>query len=177
MLRIAQRCCLGINCLLPLANICVTKHAQPLSVGGHDSVFDSIVNHLDEVASPIGTAVQVAELRCVFEVFELLALGASSAMVLSTTPAGTINQTARGFLSFLMKSASEEDPIAFSPTNSTTAFDDMSKTTPSWPAFKSRLTMLAPILPSPIIPSCIITSLLFVICSLLGAGFLKDIHV
>src|ERR1700730_462171 len=74
VVRIAQRGCLGINCLLPLANIGVTKHAQPLSVGGHDSVFDSIVNHLDEVAGPIGSAVQVAELRCVFE---LLAPGSA----------------------------------------------------------------------------------------------------
>src|ERR1700730_2133529 len=77
VLGIAQRCCLGIDCLLPLANIRVTKHAQPLSVGGHNPVFDSIVNHLDEVADPIGPAVQVAELRRALEVFEVLALGSA----------------------------------------------------------------------------------------------------
>ena len=50
-------------------------------------------------------------------------------MVLSTTAAGTINHTARGLVSFLTKSASEEDPTAFSSTNSCTVFCDMSKTT------------------------------------------------
>ena len=33
-------------------------------------------------------------------------------MVLSTTAAGTISQTARGFSNFLTRSASEEDPVA-----------------------------------------------------------------
>ena len=35
-------------------------------------------------------------------------------MVLSTTAAGTISQTARGFSSFLTRSASEAVPTAFS---------------------------------------------------------------
>ena len=35
-------------------------------------------------------------------------------MVLSTTAAGTISQTARGFSSFFTKSASDEAPTAFS---------------------------------------------------------------
>ena len=52
---------------------------------------------------------------------------------LSTTAAGTMSQTARGFSSFLTRSASEELPIAFSSTNSSTALGDMSKTTHSWP--------------------------------------------
>ena len=50
-------------------------------------------------------------------------------MVLSTTAAGTISQTARGFSSFVTRSCSEELPAAFSWTNSSTAFGDMSKTT------------------------------------------------
>ena len=52
---------------------------------------------------------------------------------LSTTAAGTISQTARGFASFLTKSASEEAPTAFSLASSATAFGDLSKTTHSWP--------------------------------------------
>ena len=47
-------------------------------------------------------------------------------MVLSTTAAGIINQTARGFVSFFTKSSSEDDPIAFSRVNSITAFGNMS---------------------------------------------------
>jgi len=50
-------------------------------------------------------------------------------MVLSTTAAGTISQTARGFSSLRTSSASEAAPTAFSRTNSVTAFGDMSKTT------------------------------------------------
>ena len=57
-------------------------------------------------------------------------------MVLSTTPAGTISQTARGFFSVLAKSASEAVPMAFSFASSATAFADMSKTTHSWPPFE-----------------------------------------
>ena len=89
-------------------------------------------------------------------------------------PAGTMSQTARGFASFCTKSASEEAPIAFSCDQLLDRFRRHIEDDASWPAFKSRRTMLAPILPSPIIPSCTITSLLFVICSLLGAGFLKE---
>src|ERR1039458_2733165 len=65
-------------------------------------------------------------------------------MVPSTTAAGSINQTARGLVSLLAKSFSEDDPTAFSCTNSSTDFGDISKTTHSWPAFMSRRTMLAP---------------------------------
>ena len=50
-------------------------------------------------------------------------------MVLSTTPAGTISQTARGLLSALTNSASEPLPTAFSFTSSATALGDMSNTT------------------------------------------------
>src|SRR6266446_2700047 len=81
--------------------------------------------------------------------------GRTSAMVLSTTPAGTISQTARGFSSFLTRSTSEAAPTAFSLANSVTAVGDMSKTTHSWPPFSNRRTMLAPIRPRPTIPSCI----------------------
>src|SRR6266481_5245563 len=81
--------------------------------------------------------------------------GRMSAMVLSTTAAGTISQTARGFCSFFTRSASESDPMAFSAASSLTVVFDMSKTTHSCPPLRSRRTMLAPIRPRPTIPSCI----------------------
>src|SRR5215813_9742393 len=76
------------------------------------------------------------------------------AIVLSTTAAGTINQTTRGFCNFLTNSSSEDDPTAFSPTSSLTALGDLSKTTHSWPPLIRRRTILAPILPRPTIPNC-----------------------
>src|SRR5207249_2059500 len=81
--------------------------------------------------------------------------GRRSAIVLSTTAAGTISQTARGFSSFFTRSARDELPVALSLTISLTASGDMSKTTQSWPPLIRRRTMLAPIRPRPIIPSCI----------------------
>src|SRR5262249_40992498 len=80
--------------------------------------------------------------------------GIRSAMLLSTTAAGTISQIARGFLSLPTRSASEAAPTAFSRARSATAFGDMSKTTHSWPPLIRRRTMLAPIRPNPIIASC-----------------------
>ena len=50
-------------------------------------------------------------------------------MVWSTTAAGTINHTARGFSRFFTRSASEEVPTACSWANSVTAAGDLSKTT------------------------------------------------
>ena len=50
-------------------------------------------------------------------------------MVLSTTAAGTISQTARGLSSFFTRSASEDAPIAFSSTNCLTTLGERSKTT------------------------------------------------
>ena len=51
-------------------------------------------------------------------------------MVLSTTAAGTISQTARGFLQLLHKIRERGGRRWPSPaTNSVTAFGDMSKTT------------------------------------------------
>ena len=76
-------------------------------------------------------------------------------MVSSTTAAGTINQTARGGVSFATKSASDVDPTAFSLANSLIDFGDMSNTTHWCPFRMTRRAMLAPILPRPIIPSCI----------------------
>ncbi len=79
-------------------------------------------------------------------------------MVLSTTAAGIINHTARGFVSFFTRSPSEEEPTAFSWVNSCTVFGDLAKTTHSWPPASSRRAMFAPILPRPIMPICMIHS-------------------
>ena len=87
-------------------------------------------------------------------------------MVLSTTPAGTISQIARGLSSFFTRSCSEDAPAALSLTSSSTAFGDLSKTTHWWPALRSRRTMFAPMRPSPIIPSCMAGSFVREECSI-----------
>src|SRR5579871_5541252 len=40
------------------------KNIQALSVRGHDSVLDSVVHHLDEMAGAVGPTVQIALLGC-----------------------------------------------------------------------------------------------------------------
>src|SRR6516162_1093438 len=82
--------------------------------------------------------------------------GERSAMLWSTTAAGTISQMARGFCSFFTRSANDDAPAAFSLTRSLTACAERSYTTHWWPFLMSRRTMLAPIRPSPIMPSCIV---------------------
>src|SRR2546422_2300971 len=59
MLGIAQRRGLGVNSMFFLADISGTQNAESLSVSGHDSVLDSVVYHLHEMAGAIWTAVQV----------------------------------------------------------------------------------------------------------------------
>src|SRR5690349_10087256 len=94
--------------------------------------------------------------------------GRRSAIVASTTAAGTINQTARGFCSCFTKSAREDATTALFRTTSSPAFSwtifsialgDLSKTTHWWSLRSSRRTMYSPILPRPIMPICISTPL------------------
>src|SRR5262245_43487309 len=59
MFRVAQRCRLGIDLPLLLADVGGSQDTEPLSVGGHDAVLDPVMNHLDEVAGAIGAAMQV----------------------------------------------------------------------------------------------------------------------
>src|SRR6266850_7890966 len=59
MFGIAQWRGLGVSDMLLLADVGGPQHAQPLSVGGHDSVLDSVVHHFHEMAGAIRTAVQV----------------------------------------------------------------------------------------------------------------------
>lgn len=46
--------------MLLLTDIGVPQDSQSLGVGGHDSVFDPVMDHLDEVTGAIRTAVQIA---------------------------------------------------------------------------------------------------------------------
>src|SRR6266852_5044378 len=59
VLRISQRRSLGIDLLLMFANVCMMQDVQALSVGGHDAVFNTIMDHFDEVTSTIRPTVQV----------------------------------------------------------------------------------------------------------------------
>src|SRR5262245_46639829 len=62
VLRIAQRRRLGVDRVLALADIGRAQNAEPLGIGGHDSVLDPVVDHLDEVAGTVRPAVQIAAL-------------------------------------------------------------------------------------------------------------------
>ncbi len=46
--------------MLFLADVGGAQNAQPLGVGGHEAVLDAVVNHLDEMAGAVRTAVQIA---------------------------------------------------------------------------------------------------------------------
>src|SRR5580692_5244602 len=45
--------------MLLLADIRGAQNSQPFRVGGHDSVFNSVVNHLYKMAGTVGSAVQI----------------------------------------------------------------------------------------------------------------------
>jgi len=90
----------------------------------------------------------------------VIRFAARSAMLLSTTAAGTISHKALGFCNLLTRSASELAPTAFSETSSFTAFSERSYTTQSWPPLISRRTMFPPIRPNPIIPRSMVYSFL-----------------
>src|SRR5262245_41327590 len=64
MLRVAQRRRFGIDLMLLLAHVGGSQDAQTLGVGGHDAVFDAVMNHLDEVARAVWAAMQIALLGC-----------------------------------------------------------------------------------------------------------------
>src|ERR1051326_4756004 len=56
---IAQWSSLSIDRLLLQTNVGVTQDIQPLGIRCHDTILDAIVNHLDEVACPVRSAVQI----------------------------------------------------------------------------------------------------------------------
>src|SRR6266699_6959930 len=45
--------------MLLVPHVSVPQDAQPFSVRSHETVLDAVVDHLDEVTSAVGTAVQV----------------------------------------------------------------------------------------------------------------------
>ena len=60
MLRIAQRRRFGVGFALLFADVGGLQNAQALGVGGHDAVLDAVVDHLDEMAGAVRTAMQIA---------------------------------------------------------------------------------------------------------------------
>ena len=58
--RISKRSRLRVGRLPVVAGICRLQHVHPLGVGGHDAVFDAVVNHLDEVAGAGRAAMQIS---------------------------------------------------------------------------------------------------------------------
>src|SRR5262245_22886297 len=62
MLGIAQRRRLGVDRMVALADIGRAQDAQALGVGCHGAVLDPVVDHLDEVAASVRSAVEIASL-------------------------------------------------------------------------------------------------------------------
>ena len=60
VLGVAQRRRFRVDLVESLADVGAAQDAQALGVGGHDAVFDAVVDHLDEVPGPRWPAVQVA---------------------------------------------------------------------------------------------------------------------
>src|SRR6516225_1669824 len=60
MLRVTQRCRLGVGGMGLLADIGRAQHAKSLGIGGHDTVFDAVVHHLDEMPGAVRPAMQIA---------------------------------------------------------------------------------------------------------------------
>src|SRR4029079_13889423 len=59
MFRVAQRRRLGVGFLVLLAHVGGAQHAQSLRIGCHKAVLDAVMNHFDEVAGAVWTAVQI----------------------------------------------------------------------------------------------------------------------
>ncbi len=70
MFGVAQRRSFGVDLTLLFSNVGGAQHRQTFGIGGHDPVLDAVVNHLDEVASAVGAAVQVALFRSAFGLVE-----------------------------------------------------------------------------------------------------------
>src|SRR5262245_45481350 len=59
MFRIAQWRRLGVHFMFLLPDVGGSQDAQALSIGGHDAVLDSVMDHLNEVAGAVRTAMQI----------------------------------------------------------------------------------------------------------------------
>jgi hypothetical protein len=60
--EIAQRRRFGVDLRLAFARVSVMQNIQALGVGGHNAVFDAVVDHLDEVSGAVLATVQVSAL-------------------------------------------------------------------------------------------------------------------
>src|SRR5262245_26134684 len=56
---VAQWRRLSIDLVLVFADVGGTQHAQPLGVGGHDAVLNTVVHHFDEVAGAVWPTMQI----------------------------------------------------------------------------------------------------------------------
>ena len=70
VLGVAQRSRLRVDGVFLTADIGVAQNSQPLGVCGHQTVFDTVVNHLDEMTGAVWTAVQVALFGCAVDLFK-----------------------------------------------------------------------------------------------------------
>jgi hypothetical protein len=59
VLRIAQRRSLGIHRTLTLPCVSGFQNSDTLGVSGHDSVFDAVMDHFDEVPGAVRSTMQV----------------------------------------------------------------------------------------------------------------------
>jgi hypothetical protein len=53
---------IGRSGIIGLGRARMLQHVEPLGVGGHDSVLNGVVDHLDEVAGAVRAAMEVAAL-------------------------------------------------------------------------------------------------------------------
>src|SRR4051812_28860056 len=63
MLGMAQRRRFGVVAAVFFANVGVAENVEALGVGGHEAVFDAIVDHFYEMAGAVRAAMEIAVLR------------------------------------------------------------------------------------------------------------------
>src|SRR6266540_3401791 len=69
MLVVTQRRRFRVAGVTLFADVGIAQDAQPLGVGGHDAVFDTVVDHLDEVAGAVLATVQITQFGGTVELF------------------------------------------------------------------------------------------------------------
>src|SRR5206468_10928487 len=69
MLGIAQRSRLGVYRILLLADIRVAQDAKSFRISGHDSIFDSVMNHFHKMPRAVRAAVKISLLAGSAELF------------------------------------------------------------------------------------------------------------
>src|SRR5215510_7682846 len=69
MLGVTQRRCFRVDGVTLFADVGVAQDAQTLGVSRHDAVFDTVVDHLDEVAGAVLATVQITQFGGTVELF------------------------------------------------------------------------------------------------------------